>query len=393
MSEPVEPELIKCAMSGGFGDWLAAANGTLVVSTYQAGKVVLAGFDGRQVSVLMRTFPRPMGLAAAGQQIWLATQDEVVVLANAGALAPDFTVGDKRGLYDALFLPRVRFCTGLLDAHDLALGSDGPWIVATRFNSLVRLSDRFNFVPVWRAPFVSADGAGDRCHLNGLAMIDGKPAYVTALGTTDEPGGWRADKLTGGVLVSVADKSVRLSGLCMPHSPRWHQGALWLLNSGRGELWKVDPAKGTHEVVCALPGYTRGLSFVGPYALIGMSMVREKHLFGGVPVLEQFGELKCGAAVVDIRSGPERGGIGIHGGLPGGVRGGVATGLSPADAAQFGAIPAIWKRCQRRNLAGGYSGRNRQRKVKQATVGTFPRRMANENWPNGQIDHEPNISM
>ncbi len=306
MPEP-EPELIKCAMTPGFGDWIAAAKGTIILTTYQAGKVVLAGWDGRQVSVLMRTFPRPMGLAVADQQVWLATQNEVVVLANAAALAPDFAVGDRRGLYDGLYVPRLRFCTGPLDAHDLALGSDGPWIVATRFNSLVRLSDRFNFIPVWRAPFVTADVPEDRCHLNGLAMVGGRPAYATALGTTDQPGGWRANKLSGGVLLSVADRAVVMQGLCMPHSPRWHEGALWLLNSGRGELWKIDPKTWKHEVVCVLPGYLRGLHFVGPYALVGMSLIREQHLFSGVPIGEQFKELKCGVAIVDLRTGTSPG--------------------------------------------------------------------------------------
>ena len=285
------------------------SNGTIILTTYQAGKVVLAGWDEHKVSVLMRTFPAPMGLAVAGQQIWLATQNEVVVLANASALAAGFTVGDQRSLYDALFLPRLRFCTGLLDAHDLALGADGPWIVATRFNSLVRLSDRFNFVPAWRAPFVSIDCGEDRCHLNGLAMIDGKPGVCDGARHDQCAGRLASQKVSGGVLVSVADNTVRMEGLCMPHSPRWHDGSLWLLDSGRGELWKIDPATWKHDVVCVLPAYLRGLHFVGHYALIGMSLIREQHLFSGLPVQERFKELKCGVAVVDLRTGKSFGAL------------------------------------------------------------------------------------
>ena len=191
-----EPELIKCAMTGGFGNWVAGSNGTIILTTYQAGKVVLAGWDGHKVSVLMRTFPAHNGTCGRRSTNLAGDSERSRGVGECLGMAAGFVVGDQRNLYDALFLPRLRFCTGLLDAHDLALGADGPWIVATRFNSLVRLSDRFNFVPAWRAPFVSIDCGEDRCHLNGLAMIDGKPAYVTALGTTNEQGGWRANKVS-----------------------------------------------------------------------------------------------------------------------------------------------------------------------------------------------------
>jgi uncharacterized protein (TIGR03032 family) len=166
-----------------------------------------------------------------------------------------------------------------------------------RYNCLAQLSDRFNFIPSWRPPFVLEDGPADRCHLNGLAVVDGKPAYVTALGATNEPGAWRTDRVAGGVLVSVADGSIRLSGLCMPHSPRWHEGQLYLLNSGRGQLLRVDPNKGSFDIICTLRAYVRGLCFVAHYALGGMCQVREQHLFSGLPIQEQFQELKCGAAV------------------------------------------------------------------------------------------------
>jgi uncharacterized protein (TIGR03032 family) len=240
----------------------------------------------------------------------------------------------------------VRYCTGMLDAHDLGVGSDGPWVVATHYNSLVRLSDRFSFVPDWQPPFVSAaeQWAEDCCHLNGLAMIDGRPMYATALGTSDKAGGWRSNKLSGGVLVSIPDNAVRLGGLCMPHSPRWHNGSLWLLNSGLGELWKVDPSTGNHEAVCTLPGYLRGLGFVGRFALVGMSTIREEYLLSGLPVLARFNKLKCGVTVVDVQTGETLGALEFTAGcrevfdvgwLPG-VRRPML--LNPEHPAQSGAV-------------------------------------------------------
>src|SRR3546814_10077172 len=70
----------------------------------------------------------------------------------------------------------------------------------------------------------------------------------------------------------------------MPHSPRWHDGALWLLEPGAGRLLRVDAASGSAEEICALPGYLRGLDFVGPHALIGLCKARETDYFGGLPV-------------------------------------------------------------------------------------------------------------
>ncbi|MBN9521377.1 TIGR03032 family protein [bacterium] len=303
MPVPTDPPArLDCRADTGFAAWLAAHPGTVALTTYQAGKVVLVGGDGARVTVLARDYPKPMGLAVAGPQLVLATRHEVVVLADAPLLAPDFLPGQP-GRYDALYLPRVRYWTGDLNVHDVGVGPDGPWVTATRFGCLARLAHRHSLEPAWRPPFVSETAPEDRCHLNGLAMAGGRPRYVTCLGETDTAGGWRANKAAGGVVVDVADGSVRLRGLSMPHSPRWHDGRLWVLDSGRGELCAADPGAGTRAVVAALPGYLRGLCLVGPFALVGLCQIRERHIFGGLPVQERHARLVCGVAVVDTRTG------------------------------------------------------------------------------------------
>jgi uncharacterized protein (TIGR03032 family) len=301
------PETIECAASETFSDWMAAAGGSLWLTTYQAGKVVAVGWSGRQVTVLPRHFQKPMGLAIDGPQLALAAQHEIWLFANAPLLAPEY-LEDQPGRYDALFLPRVAYFTGDLNVHDLAFAGDGAlWLVNTRFSCLSALSHEYSFVPRWKPAFVSELVPEDRCHLNGLAIRDGRPAYVTALGTTDAAGAWRANKATGGVVVDVATGDIVLRGAAMPHSPRWHDGRLWLLNSGTGELWVVDVATGAQSVVCGLPGYLRGLCFAGAYALVGLSRIREKHIFGGLPIEQRHRELRCGVAVVDVRSGQTAG--------------------------------------------------------------------------------------
>ena len=293
---------IECGASEGFSQWLAQSQGSLAITTYQAGKVALVGWDGRQLTLLMREFPKPLGLAVSGNKLALVTRHELWLLANAAPLAYEY-LEDEPGRYDALYVPRVRYLTGDLHAHDVAYGRDQLWVVNTRFSCLARLSDEFSFEPMWRPPFVTDLVPEDRCHLNGLAMQNGEPKYVTALGTTDTPGGWREGKATGGVILDVSSGEMVTDGLCMPHSPRWYGGQLWALNSGMGELLLVDPKSGRKAVVCALPGYLRGLTFVGRYAVIGMSHVREKHIFGGLPIQDRHEKLQCGVAVVDLQSG------------------------------------------------------------------------------------------
>ncbi|MCR4412220.1 MAG: TIGR03032 family protein [Thermoguttaceae bacterium] len=297
---------IECAASAGFQQWLAQAGGSVAISTYQAGKVAMVGWDGRQVTLLMRQFDKPLGMALQGDLLALATRNEVSVFANASLLAHDY-LEDQPGRYDALYLPRATYHTGDLHTHDVAFQGDGLLLVNTRFSCLARLSYRHNFTPVWKPAFVTDLVPEDRCHLNGVALRDGEPAYVTALGTTDTPGGWREKKASGGVVIEVASGSVVAGGLSMPHSPRWYAGRLWVLNSGTGEILALDPASGQREVVCGLPGYLRGLCFVGPIALVGLCKIREKHLFGGLPIQQRYDRLRCGVAAVDLRTGAELG--------------------------------------------------------------------------------------
>lgn len=299
------PQVIECRISNAFQAWLSQAKGTLAITTYQAGKLALIGWNGQQVTVLLRQFPKPMGLAVQGQRLALATQHEVWLFANAPLLAHEY-LPNQPGRYDALYLPRVAYFTGDLNLHDLAFSDDSLWLVNTRFSCLAALSKDFSFVPRWQPPFISQLAPEDRCHLNGLAMVNGKPKFVTALGESDEVGGWRQNKATGGILIDVETGEIILRGLSMPHSPCWHDRYLWLLNSGSGELWRVDPS-GQHDVVCTLPGFLRGLCCVGNYALVGLSQIREQAIFGGLPVQQRFEQLLCGVAIIDLRNGEQIG--------------------------------------------------------------------------------------
>jgi uncharacterized protein (TIGR03032 family) len=211
---------------------------------------------------------------------------------------------EPEGKHDACYLPREIHVTGDIDIHEMAYDRSGElWVVNTKFCTLSTLDPEHSFNPVWRPNFVSALAAEDRCHLNGLALVEGEPKYVTALGETDTPGGWRENKKSGGILMDVQTNEVLLHGLSMPHSPRWHQGRLWVLESGEGSLARVDLQAGEWQTVCLLPGFTRGIGFLGPLAFIGLSQVREGAVFSGIPLVERLEERTCGVWVVNIQTG------------------------------------------------------------------------------------------
>jgi uncharacterized protein (TIGR03032 family) len=310
---PKEGERLACSPDRGFVEWLSACGGTIAVSTYQAGKLLLIGWNGQQPSLLPRHFDKPMGFDVLGDRMVLSTRNHITMFANDAILAHHYQ-HDKPGRYDALYLPRLSYHTADLNTHDVALSDSDVWILNTRFSCLCGLSDRWTFLPRWRPKFVTDLVPEDRCHLNGLTMVNGEPGYVTCLGETDTVGGWRDVKVGGGIVMDVRANEVVLRGLSMPHSPRWHDGQLWVLNSGEGRLLRVNPANGQADVVCELPGYLRGLAFVGTYALVGLCKIRETNVFGGMPIQERYPELQCAVSVVDTRSGREVGRFSITAG-------------------------------------------------------------------------------
>lgn len=299
MTTETAPQPLQCEPDIGFARWVAESGGSLAISTYQAGYLFLVGWNGSQVSFLQRRFKRPMGLDVDQGRLALAAQDGIWLFGNAEPLAPHYR---EPGRYDALYLPRATYYMPELQLHDVAFSGDEVWFVNTRMSCLGTLSAYYTFQPRWRPRFISELVPEDRCHLNGLAMRDGQPAFVTALACTNQMGAWRENRASSGVVIEVDSHEVVLGGLAMPHSPRWYRDRLWLLNAGAGELLQVG-ADGRAEVVCALPGYLRGLCFAGDYALVAMSKIRETRIFGGMPVQSRYPELLCGVAIVDLRKG------------------------------------------------------------------------------------------
>jgi uncharacterized protein (TIGR03032 family) len=301
MTPPAEPEPLSSVHTTSLPALLDQIGASLLITTYQAGKLIAVRADEGRANTHFVGFDTPMGLAHDGNRLAVGTQFEVWELQNLPVVARSL---EPPGRHDGCFVVRSRHFTGRIAAHEMAYVGGELWVVNTRFSCLCTLDRDHSFVPRWRPPFVTGLDAGDRCHLNGLALVDGRPRYATALGATDTEGGWRPTKATGGVLLEVPSGRVVAGGLSMPHSPRWYDGRLWFLESGAGTLSVADPQSGRVEVVAQLPGFTRGLDFWGPLAFIGLSQVRESAVFSGIPITERLPveQRACGMWIVDTRT-------------------------------------------------------------------------------------------
>lgn len=273
---------------------------SLLISTYQAQKVFVVGADGDKLSVSHIAYEQPMGIAVMNDRIAIGSRSQIHFYNSnhdAGRTA------EPVGKFDSCFVPHTDRHTGKILSHDLAWGKDGLIVVNTLFSCLCTLDSTSSFVPIWKPSFISELASEDRCHLNGLAVENGVPKYVTTLSTTDTAQGWRPNKAKTGSVVDVRSGEVILTGLSMPHSPRIHNGKLWVLNSGDGELGHIDINRGRYESVESVPGFTRGLCFAGQFAFVGLSRIRESNVFGGLKIGARADELCCGLAVVDLVSG------------------------------------------------------------------------------------------
>jgi uncharacterized protein (TIGR03032 family) len=286
-----------------FPAWLAQERVSLAFTTYQTAKLFFIGLraDG-QLAIFERTFNRCMGLCGDGQTLWMNTLYQLWRFEN--AIKPGFL---HNGC-DRLYIPRVGYTTGDLDIHDIAVEASGRVLfVNTKFSCLATLSARDSFTPLWRPPFISKLAPEDRCHLNGLALDQGQARYMTAVGTSDVADGWRDRRRDGGVVLDIRHNRVSARGLSMPHSPRVYQGQLYLLNSGTGYFGRVGPDSGTFEPLTFCPGYLRGLTFIGDYAVVGLSRPRDDKTFRGLQLDETLAakgaDARCGLEVIDLRTG------------------------------------------------------------------------------------------
>lgn len=274
-SIPLSP--FSCTYSSHVPEILFKLNCSIAVTTYQAGKLVfLSAKDEESIIQLPRTFDKPMGIAvdSVKDKLALACKEEVMVFANSKDLAEYYPTAPQK--YDALYMPRVTYHTGPLDIHDLYFGEGNQlYAVNTLFSCVMKVDDDYNFTPYWKPNFIDKLVSEDRCHLNGMAMLNGKPKYATAFNTGNSFQSWRENVTTTGVIIDIETNELIVEGLGMPHSPRIYNGELYCLLSATGELIKVDVTEKSYEVVLKIPGFVRGMDLHKDYLFVGLSKLRK----------------------------------------------------------------------------------------------------------------------
>lgn len=289
--------------SRGLAGWLSSNGVSLAITSYQSGRIYLVGSDKQgRVSFFERIFERAMGIVGDAQRIYLGGLYQVWRFEN--ILKPNEVI---HGQFDKCYVPRNAQTIGDLDIHELGIQKNGRIVfVNTKYSCLAELSQTHSFKAVWKPKFINKLAPEDRCHLNGLAMVDGKPKYVTAVCRSDAVDGWRDRRHDGGLVIDVETDEIVCEGLSMPHSPRWANGRLWLLNAGTGQLGWVDFASKRFVALAFFPGFLRGLTIFGNQAAVGLSKPRNQR-FEGLQLDEELrkrdAEPWCGVQLCSLTNG------------------------------------------------------------------------------------------
>lgn len=299
-AEQKQPRIVT---SRGLREFLEQQRLSIAFTSYQSGQFYMLGaLPNGKLSIVHRTFPRAMGMYAASNRIFLGTHYQIWRFENvleAGELA--------NKVHDRAFVPRVAFNTGDVDIHEITVEAGGRLVfVNTKYSCLATPSTSKAFTAIWKPDFISRIAPEDRCHLNGLAARDGKVRYVTATSRSDTISGWRNRKHEGGILIDINDGRIITEKLSMPHSPRYHDGKLYILNSGEGNICRVDERSGAIEPLAFCPGFLRGMSIHKNYAVVGVSLPRD-NTFSGLKLDDELKKRDsdpwCGVLVVDLAKG------------------------------------------------------------------------------------------
>lgn len=293
---------MQVSYSASFAAILAETKSTLAVSTYQSGKLMLiSSLNGKHVVQFAKNLPRPMGIAINDKGLMaVACKSTVEVFGNHRSLALTFPKEPRK--YDGMFFPRATYYTGQADMHDIAWHEGGLIGVNTAFSCLSRITHHASFEPFWQPEFITDLVPDDRCHLNGLAMDDGQPKYVSLLGRSNVKQGWRENKLESGLIIDIQTGEVVADQLAMPHSPRVFNGQLFFLLSGVGEIYRYDPSTKKIYLYAEGEGFVRGMTQLGGYLIVALSTVRESsRSFGDLPVVGR--NHRAGLLVYELESG------------------------------------------------------------------------------------------
>lgn len=187
--------------------------------------------------------------------------------------------------YDARGVRSYQRFDDIRDPHDVRWFDGAPHISSSWDDAVWRLdvgADEPTLV--WQGSTVP-----DGWHVNSLVEVDGA-LHVCAFGRFDRHKGWKNDEQDGvGFVRDLRAGRDVLTGLSHPHTPRMRGGRWYVCESTKGSLTEFS-ADGTLRRRARVKRFTRGLAFVGPFALVGGNAHREHE--------DDRGEI----AVVDLRT-------------------------------------------------------------------------------------------
>jgi len=339
--ESTEPEFdFSSTATDNFAKILKALNISLAVTSYQSARLILVRSDGETIDTNLKAFPRPMGIYADENHITLGTFNQVLEfkraddilesikngsLDNTGNFSTKELEKDKEKMQelkeqrdeeiaevrkaDALYLPRASLTTGMINIHDIAWGDEGLWVVNSTFSCLSTLSPDNSFVARWKPKFISKLVPEDRCHLNGMAMLNGKPKYVTTFNMEDSRDSWSEGRIDYGTLIDIDTDEILIEGMIMPHSPKVYKGEVYVCESGLGVVWRYNPITKEKAQVVKLQGFTRGLYFYGGVMFVGLSQVRASEIKTPSPISTMYDETYAGVWMINLEDNTEIGHI------------------------------------------------------------------------------------
>jgi uncharacterized protein (TIGR03032 family) len=313
-----------------FIEMLEQLKGSIIVNLYNSGYTLTLGLCDQirpvkltQLSVAYNGTRRAMGAFVGSKgDIWIGTQIQLTNYRKHTEPHPDNNGETERKPFDGYYVPRKIHIIGDVDVHDIEECDNQLYFVSVLFNSICIPSKTHGFKIYWRPPWIKSDlknntPAEDRCHLNGFCCVDGLPRYATSISRSNIVNGWKDSRINGGIVWDIKKNKMCCHGLSMPHSPRWYQEKLYLLNSGRGEFGYINFDETLKNVkgedyhpfvkIAFIPSFLRGLAFCGNYAIIGGSSDRHDSMFKNLPLYDilKAEEITpvCGVFIVNINTG------------------------------------------------------------------------------------------
>lgn len=295
----------KLSHSDGFTEWLAKEGLTLALSSHQANALISIGTDEKgNLSINTMGVERCTGLSLSGSSLTIGSFSEVICYEKMPRPVSD----EPNAINREVYIPQTTLHTGVFDLHELAREDSGRLIgVNTLFNCIAVLDEEYSFSALWTPPFLKGPVAGDRCHLNGIALENGKTRWCSMVGVSNEVEGWRELRRNGGSIWDIKNNEMIAKGLSMPHSPRFWKNQLLVLNAGTGEFGSISLETGAFESIAWYPGFLRGMYVQNDLAFIGLSLPRDGKTYEGLPIQERCEKAgqnpMCGIVICDLKTG------------------------------------------------------------------------------------------